>query len=115
MLLLGVDHDANTTIHLAEQYLGRSRFYRYARTADGLWMEFPNIPGESHRFDDIEPFLRPATKEVQIGRARVRLLSKDAIVAATQRLIVDDPGALLCSDDPECRCAAALQQRLAGL
>src|SRR5262249_33572144 len=30
ILLLGVGHTSNTTIHLAEQHLGRSRFYRYA-------------------------------------------------------------------------------------
>ncbi|TDW15637.1 AAC(3) family N-acetyltransferase [Kribbella kalugense] len=110
VLLLGVTHTSNTTIHLAEQYLGRSLFYRYAKSADGLWVELPNVPGESHRFDDIEPVLRPATKEVQIGQARVRRIPKDAVLAATRQLILDDPAALLCTDDPECRCAAAFQQ-----
>jgi aminoglycoside 3-N-acetyltransferase len=115
VLLLGVDHTSNTTIHLAEQYLGRSRFYRYAKTADGVWAEFPNISGESHRFDDIEPLLRPVTREVQIGKARVRRVPKDAILDATRELILADPAALLCTDDPECRCAAALEQRSAVL
>ncbi|MBO0882963.1 MAG: AAC(3) family N-acetyltransferase, partial [Mycobacterium sp.] len=31
VLLLGVGHSSNTTIHLAEQRLGMGRFYRYAR------------------------------------------------------------------------------------
>jgi aminoglycoside 3-N-acetyltransferase len=110
VLLLGVTHTSNTTIHLAEQHLGRSLFYRYAKSADGLWVELPNVPGESHRFDDIEPVLRSATKEVQIGQARVRRIPKEAVLAATRQLILDDPAALLCTDDPECRCAAALQQ-----
>lgn len=115
VLLIGVDHTSNTTIHLAEQLLGRSLFYRYAKTAEGVWAEFPNVPGDSHRFDDIEPELRPATKEVRIGRARVRRIPKDAVLAATTRLILDDPAALLCTDDPNSRCAAALNQRLCAL
>ncbi|MER7247858.1 AAC(3) family N-acetyltransferase [Kribbella sp. NPDC000426] len=110
VLLLGVTHTSDTTIHLAEQHLGRSRFYRYAKNADGLWIELPNIPGESHRFDDIEPVLRPVTKEVRIGQARVRRIPKDAVLAATRQMIQADPTALLCTDNPECRCAAALQQ-----
>jgi aminoglycoside 3-N-acetyltransferase len=110
VLLLGVTHTSNTTIHLAEQHLGRSLFYRYAKNAEGLWIELPNIPGESHHFDDIEPVLRPATKEIRIGQARVRRIPKDAVLAATRQLIEADPAALLCTDNPECRCAAALQQ-----
>jgi aminoglycoside 3-N-acetyltransferase len=113
VLLLGVTHTSNTTIHLAEQYLGRSRFYRYAKSADGLWVELPNISGESHHFDAIEPVLRSETKEIQIGNARIRRIPKQAVLAATRQLVEADPAALLCTDNPECRCAAALQQRLA--
>ncbi|TCC39680.1 AAC(3) family N-acetyltransferase [Kribbella sindirgiensis] len=115
VLLLGVTHTSNTTIHLAEQHLGRSRFYRYARSADGLWTELPNVPGASHHFDAIEPVLRSATKEIQIGNARIRRIPKQAVLAATRQLIEADPAALLCTTDPACRCAAALQQRLAAL
>ncbi|MEU4194511.1 AAC(3) family N-acetyltransferase [Kribbella sp. NPDC026611] len=113
ILLIGVGHTSNTTIHLAEQYLNRSNFYRYAKTADGVWAEFPNVSGESHRFDAIEPLVRSATREVRIGQARVRRIPKDAVLTATRDLILADPAALLCTDDPACRCAAALAQRLA--
>jgi aminoglycoside 3-N-acetyltransferase len=115
VLLVGVTHTSNTTIHLAEQHLGRSRFYRYAKSADGLWIELPNIPGESHQFDTVEPVLRPATKEVRVGQARIRRIPKQAVLAATRQLVEADPAALLCTDDPACRCAAALQQRLISL
>lgn len=115
VLLLGVTHTSNTTIHLAEQHLGRSRFYRYAKAANGLWTELPNLPGDSHGFDEIEPLLRPATREVRIGQARVRRIPKQAVLSATRTLIEADPAALLCTDDPTCRCTAALHQRLAAL
>jgi aminoglycoside 3-N-acetyltransferase len=114
VLLLGVDHTSNTTIHLAEQQLGRSMFYRYAKAAPGVWMELPNFPGESDRFDDIEAELAPATAEVRIGNCRARLVPVRVVLACATRLILADPAALLC-DKPDCRCSAALQQRLAHL
>jgi aminoglycoside 3-N-acetyltransferase len=114
VLLLGVGHTSNTTIHLAEQQLGRSRFYRYAKVAPGSWMELPNVSGESHRFDEIEPELRPVTTEVRIGDCRARLIAVEDVLACASKLIVTDPAAMLCRDQ-DCRCEAALQQRLAIL
>jgi aminoglycoside 3-N-acetyltransferase len=114
VLLLGVDHTSNTTIHLAEQRLGRSRFHRYAKSAPGVWMELPNYSGESHRFDEIEPELRPVTTEVRIGDCRARLVRVRDVLTCATRLIVADPAAMLCAD-AACRCGGALQQRLAIL
>lgn len=114
VLLLGVGHTSNTAIHLAEQRLGRSRFYRYAKAAAGVWMELPNVPGQSHRFDEIEPELQDVTREVSIGACRARCVPLGAVTAAATRLILANPGALLC-EDRVCRCHAALQQRLASL
>ena len=114
VLLLGVGHTSNTTIHLAEQRLGRARFYRYALTAPGVWSELPNCGGESHRFDEIEPNLKHATAEVMIGKCRALRISVRDVLEATTLLISDDPAALLC-EDASCRCGAALQQRLRHL
>jgi hypothetical protein len=79
VLLLGVGHHANTTIHLAEQRMGRSLFYRYAVVAPGVWAEVPNVSGESHRFDDLEPRLAPATAETMIGNCRARRIPARAV------------------------------------
>lgn len=114
VLLLGVDHTANTTIHLAEQHLGRSRFYRHAKVATGVWAELPNIPGASHHFGAIEPVLVEQTHEVMIGDCRARRIQAADVYAAATRLIQADPAAILC-DDVSCRCVAALQQRLTWL
>ncbi len=110
VLLLGVGHTANTAIHLAEQRLGRSRFYRYAKLQAGVWAELPNLPGQSHRFDDIEPVLRPCTKEVLIGTCRARLVKVRDVLYHATLAISRDAGALLCDED-ECRCGAARRQR----
>jgi aminoglycoside 3-N-acetyltransferase len=112
VLQLGVDHTSNTTIHLAEQQLGRARFHRYAKADAGTWLELPNIPGDSHRFDAIEPVLRPHARELTIGKSRARTIPIRAVIAETRALIEADPRALLCTDNPTCRCAAAYEQRL---
>ncbi len=114
VLLLGVSHTSNTAIHLAEQRLGRSRFYRYAKAAEQVWMELPNIPGQSHRFDEIEPHCRAVTQEVMIGSCSARRIPIREVLATAERLILANPAALLC-EHPDCRCFAALQQRLQTL
>ena len=93
VLQLGVTHTTNTMIHLAEQMLGRSLFYRYARGADGLWVELPNVPGESHRFDEIEPHLAPYTRATQIGLGRARLTRAADVIETAKRLIEANPRA----------------------
>jgi aminoglycoside 3-N-acetyltransferase len=110
VLLLGVDHTADTAIHLAEQLLGRSCFYRYAKTADRVWSEFSNIPGASHEFNAIEPMVSSVTRETIIGSCRARAIPITDVIACARQMIVDDAAALLC-DDPTCRCAAARNQR----
>jgi aminoglycoside 3-N-acetyltransferase len=114
VLLLGVTQTTNTTIHLAEQRLGRSRFFRYAKAAPGVWMELPNIPGQSHRFDDLAPALAGQTNKVLIGTCLAQRIAIQSALDVATRAIRIDPAALLC-DDPECRCGAALQQRLASI
>lgn len=110
VLLLGVDHTTNTTIHLAEQRLGRSRFFRYAKVAEGVWMELPNVPGESHCFNELEPLVGGATRRTMIGRCEAQLVPAVSVLEGATALIARDPGALLCRD-VACRCVAARLQR----
>jgi aminoglycoside 3-N-acetyltransferase len=110
VLLLGVGHTANTAIHLGEQQLGRGRFFRYAKIGPRAWAELPDLCGESHRFDDLEPALRPRTREVVVGGARLRRVSVRDVLDATRAVVGADPRALLC-DDAGCRCAHAWHGR----
>jgi len=114
VLLLGVDHTSTTAIHLAEQRLERARFFRYAVHAPGIWGEYPNLPGDSHRFDAIAAHLAPYTREQRIGACRARLIPLRAILDVATALIRADPATLLCTD-PACRCTAAAAQRRAAL
>lgn len=109
VLLLGVDHTANTTIHLAEQRAGRGFFYRYARLGSGVWAELPNVSGESHQFDAIEVLLRPYASQTEIGDCWARRFRARDVIEVTLSLLDSDPNALLCAD-PDCRCGAARAQ-----
>ncbi|MDN5725212.1 MAG: AAC(3) family N-acetyltransferase, partial [Propionibacteriales bacterium] len=109
VLLLGVDHTSNTTIHLAEQELGFGRFHRYARHGSGRWIELPNVSGESHRFNRIEPLLAERTTETLIGECHARRIRIRDVLEVATRTITNDPAALLCNA-PGCRCTAARLQ-----
>lgn len=110
VLLLGVSHTSNTAIHVAEQRLGRSCFYRYAKTESGVWAELPNIPGAGDSFDDLEPALRNKTRETRIGSCRARLIAIQDVIDEAEQAIAQDSDALLCSDRT-CRCELARRQR----
>jgi len=105
VLLLGVDHTCNTSLHAAEKRAGRRQFTRWALTEEGV-RACPNFSGCSNGFEQIEPLLRPITRTVRIGAAEVRALPLAAMLETAAALIREDPLALLCSS-PDCeRCQA---------
>ena len=56
VLLLGVDHTVDTSIHYAEKLAGRKQFTRWALLSDRI-IECPGFPGDSAGFDAIAPDL----------------------------------------------------------
>ncbi|MHB8113669.1 MAG: AAC(3) family N-acetyltransferase [Bellilinea sp.] len=105
VLLMGVGHSVNTTLHFAEKLAGRRTFVRWALTSDGA-VECPGYPGCSMGFDKAAPYLADITRSVQIGTALVRALPVREMVITAATLVREDPLALLC-DDLACeRCAA---------
>lgn len=116
VVLLGVTHTSNTAIHLAEQRLGRSCFWRYAKADEGVWMELPNISGNSQAFDEIEPLVSEVTREVHIGACRARSVGVADVISAATRMIEADPWALMPRNDvPDSRAADGVKQRLSRL
>lgn len=131
VLLLGVDHTANTSIHLSEQRAGRKRFVRWALTrveADGTippsgpsngtrpltrWSSVPagivacpNFPGCSDGFGSIASRLAGVARETSIGPAVVTRVPVADLLRVAEAWLRDDPLALLCTR-PGCeRCAA---------
>ena len=96
VLLIGVDHTSNTSIHYAEALAGRKQFTRWALTPAGI-VQFEHFPGCSDGFNAAAPYLSEITRRTQIGQAEVRAISLAALTATITALLKEQPQALLCS------------------
>ncbi len=95
VLLLGVDHTANTSIHLAEHAAGRKQFVRWALTPQGV-VECPGFPGCSRGFQAIASRLEGVARRVELGQARAEMVPLRDLINITVGWIREDPRALLC-------------------
>lgn len=105
VLLLGVDHTVNTSIHYAEKLAGRKQFVRWALLPDRI-VECPGFPGDSSGFDAIAIDLVRETRSLKIGDAIVKAVPLRPLFEAVIRRIKTDPLALLCQRDDCERCNA---------
>ncbi|PWH12096.1 MAG: hypothetical protein DDG60_14950 [Anaerolineae bacterium] len=97
VLLLGVDHTVNTTVHYAEKLAGRRQFIRWALTENGI-IDCPNFPGCSAGFKSLERDLAPFTRQIMVGQATVRAMPMQAIIEVVKHRLARNPKDLLCSD-----------------
>jgi aminoglycoside 3-N-acetyltransferase len=104
VLLLGVDHTANTSIHFAEKLAGRKQFVRWALTEKGV-VTCPGFPGCSAGFQAIEPEVRIFTKTIKVGNATVLALPLRALMVRVIEILKQDKYALLCNRADCERCA----------
>jgi aminoglycoside 3-N-acetyltransferase len=107
VLLLGVNHTVNTSIHYAERLAGRKQFVRWALTAKGV-QECPGFPGCSNGFQALEPHVEEITQRVSVGPAIIQALPLAQMVEIARALIVANPLALLC-DRSDCERCQAVQ------
>jgi aminoglycoside 3-N-acetyltransferase len=103
VLLLGVDHRANSTIHLAEDVVGvpqvnRLRIARVEGRAD--W--FVRRPGCSEGFNKIAS--RLGGRDVFVGKAKLMLMQARDVVEAASAMLREDPAALFCDQAGCARC-----------
>ncbi len=103
VLLLGVDHTVNTSIHYAEMLAGRRAFIRWALTPQGV-VECPNFPGCSAGFQASAPLVEKDTRKAVIGRALVQALPLGRLFEAVFACLGRDPLALLCAQEDCERC-----------
>ncbi|HET7089407.1 MAG TPA: AAC(3) family N-acetyltransferase [Anaerolineae bacterium] len=111
VLLLGVGHTRNASIHLAERLAGRRQFMRWAivrgeDSRDARAVRLPGFPGCSDGFDAIEPEIAGEIRQVTIGGAVARRVPLSMLIPIAAGLIADQADALLCNR-PDCeRCSA---------
>jgi aminoglycoside 3-N-acetyltransferase len=117
ILLLGVDHTANTTIHTAEVYAELPYLYMVKDSPDfpeQALVKTPNngekikvdlapYPTCSEGFWKLEPVMRDKgeIRYGKIGQAHCQLMKSQDIIDTASSLLRENPGFLLC-DDPDC-------------
>jgi len=109
VVLMGVNHTVNTSIHYAEKLAGRRQFLRWALTLKGV-LECPGFPGDSAGFEAIAPDLEKYTRKVQIGPAGVQAVPLAMLFKVVIARIKKDLLALLCQQDDCERCGEIRQQ-----
>ncbi len=102
VLLIGVNHTVNTSIHYAERLAGRKQFVRWALTPQGV-RECPGFGGCSDGFEQAAAYLEPFTRTAQIGAATMRAIQLNPMIQALVDLLKMEPFALLCGKTDE-RC-----------
>jgi len=105
VLLLGVDHTVNTSIHYAERLAGRLQFIRWALLQDRV-VECPGFPGDSDGFNVIALALDKYTRRVEIGDALVQAVHLKSLIKVVMDQIKENPFALLCQRQDCERCTA---------
>jgi aminoglycoside 3-N-acetyltransferase len=105
VLLIGVDHTVNTSIHLGERLAGRKQFLRWALTRRGV-LACPGFPGCSDGFQDLEPAVDQFARRVQVGPAQITAVPLFELIQTVREMLGHDPMALLCHRDVCERCDA---------
>ncbi len=106
VLLIGVDHTVNTSIHYAEKLAGRKQFVRWALTRRRI-VECPGFPGDSSGFNEIAQYLDNDVVTATIGEARVQAIPLNRLLDRAKILLKTNPLALLCQRNECMRCNTA--------
>jgi len=105
VLLMGVEHTVNTSIHLAEWYAGRKQFVRWALTSKGI-VACPGFPGCSLGFQALARHVQDIIRVVNVGAGVITALPLAEQTAVVLKLLSTNPSALLCSRSDCERCHA---------
>lgn len=108
VLLIGVNHTVNTSIHYAERLAGRKQFIRWALTPQGV-RECPGFGGCSDGFEQAAPHLEFFTRKAKIGAATLRAVQLSPMIQTITTLIIKQPLALLCGKSDE-RCESVRRE-----
>ena len=105
VLLIGVNHTVNTSIHAAERLAGRRTFIRWALTPNGV-IECPGFPPCSAGFNAIATEMDRYTRQAQVGTTHVCAVPMKMLFKVVMSRIRQDPLAFLCQDEDCERCRA---------
>jgi len=117
VLLLGVGHTVNTTIHTSEVYAELPYLYtikdspnfpeqalvKTPNNGEKVKVDLAPYPTCSEGFWKLEPVMRDKgeIRYGKVGQAHCQLMKSQDIIDPASSLLREDPGALLC-DNPDC-------------
>lgn len=113
ILLLGVDHSANFSLHMAAHLSGRRMFTRWALTAEGA-VTCELFPGCSHAFPEIEPHLHGIARYCEVEDMQIEMIPVRDLIHTATSWLRQAPQALLCRQT-DCRFCATLLKELPAL
>ncbi len=103
VLLIGANHNANTSLHYAEMLAGRRQFTRWALTRQGT-VTCPGFPGCSVGFQAIAARLRGVARYTQLGWGMIEYIPLRDLINVTTGWLRADPLAMLCKQQDCERC-----------
>lgn len=112
-ILIGVDHSANFSIHLAEQMAGRAHFLRWALTPYGV-IECSHIPGCARGFSAIGPRLGGKIRQSRLETPMIQAVPLSDLIDTALAWLQADPLALLC-EQPDCASCQAVRSQVIGV
>jgi aminoglycoside 3-N-acetyltransferase len=103
VVLLGVDHRVNVSLHYAESLAERKQFVRWSLTEAGV-VDCPNWPGCAEGFTAIDERLEGVIRQAPLGDGVVQSIPLRDLIHVAVAWMHEDPRALLC-ENRECeRC-----------
>jgi aminoglycoside 3-N-acetyltransferase len=99
VILLGVDHRSNTSMHYGEYLAGQALLPRYVMVGEEVRETY--FPNCSAAFDRIAPLL--SGRSLRLEQGRIAVFRVREVVDTTTEVILRDPEALLCNY-LGCRC-----------
>ncbi|MBI9049590.1 MAG: AAC(3) family N-acetyltransferase [Anaerolineaceae bacterium] len=103
VLLMGVDHTVNTSLHLAEKIAGRSGFTRWAMQNEKI-VTCMHFPGCSNGFNEAGESLEGISTHATLGEGQLTVLPLQAMVEIITLYLQKHPTGLLCKDSHCQRC-----------
>ena len=107
VLLLGVDHTANFSIHLAERMAGRRHFVRWALTRFVV-RECSDVPVCSAGFEAAAEPLQDLVRGMPLGSAQILAVPMQPMLTRLAEWMRQEPNALLCGRAECLACADAV-------
>ena len=110
VLLIGVDHTRNVSLHYAEFLVNRKQFIRWALIQAKI-VEIPHWPGCSDGFQAITSHINGFVRQEQIGNAIAELIPLRDLINTATGWMREDPQAMLCNSE-DCEKCVLVRQAL---